>query len=381
MYGMIVRLSRTLPTEDLPGAGLHAYYYSKFISARTIIFCPNLKSKISCDFDSNVEVVFKFSPDLLLGNTSIRLMKFLILTVKFLGDVLFFFQVATDIRKRKLDVELIHVHSIGYVFTGLLLKYIYKCPIIFGFHGTDLLRVQKSRIIKFILSFYNGFICVSPLMPSIITNLFPDKKVSYIGNFVDTDFFTPRENKLFSDSDFILCVASLRWQKDIETLVKSYKIAFDECNDIPKLKIVGNGPLKELIKSLIINLKLNDQIFMVDSLSRDEIKTEMQNCKFFILTSVSEGFPKVVLEALACGKFVITTKVGALESIINSSVGYTVNMKNEVEIANAILKYSFEDLTVYERKCLEYSRLFSVKKVVSRVSSFYSEFNFRNLEK
>ena len=40
----------------------------------------------------------------------------------------------------------------------------------------------------------------------------------------------------------------------------------------------------------------------------------------------------MVLEALACGKFVITTKVGALESIINSSVGYTVNMKNEVEI-------------------------------------------------
>ena len=67
----------------------------------------------------------------------------------------------------------------------------------------------------------------------------------------------------------------------------------------------------------------------------------MQKCELFILTSIYEGLPNVLLEAQCLKKFIISTRcpTGPREILMNGKVGHLFSPTNEIELANKILDY------------------------------------------
>ena len=106
-----------------------------------------------------------------------------------------------------------------------------------------------------------------------------------------------------------------------------------------KLIIIGEGPEQKNLKSQISNLKLNEKVFMLGKLSREELLRYLKASDIFVLNTGYEGFSHQVLEAMAVEIPVISTKVGGnVEIIEHRQNGLLVEYNNKQELKNSIMK-------------------------------------------
>ncbi len=130
----------------------------------------------------------------------------------------------------------------------------------------------------------------------------------------------------------ILSVGRLVYYKGFEYLIKAAK------NVDAKFLIIGNGPLELELKSLIKKLKLENKVFIIPSVKN--LVPYYYACDIFVLPSIfkSETFGIVLLEAMACGKPVISTDLDTGTSWINidKETGFVVEPKNSKELAEKI---------------------------------------------
>jgi glycosyltransferase involved in cell wall biosynthesis len=107
------------------------------------------------------------------------------------------------------------------------------------------------------------------------------------------------------------------------------------------LNLVGDGPLKNKIKKLIQDFRLNDNIRIWGWLrNREEIFEILRNSDILLFTSKQgEGLGLVILEAMSQGLPVIATKCGGPEEIITDEVnGYLVECSTDEDIVNRFVE-------------------------------------------
>jgi glycosyltransferase involved in cell wall biosynthesis len=132
---------------------------------------------------------------------------------------------------------------------------------------------------------------------------------------------------------------------------KGFEILIDACAELKRSKvefrceIVGDGPLREKLASRIAELNLASQVRLCGSLSQAEVYEKLQGCDLFALASVvddqgaSDVFPTVILEAMKCGKPVVSTHVAGIpEAVADGSTGFLVTPDNSRELAQALGK-------------------------------------------
>ena len=102
-----------------------------------------------------------------------------------------------------------------------------------------------------------------------------------------------------------------------------------------ELYIIGTGPLESYLKK-ISSKYLNQNIFFLGYV--DNPYPYLKSADIFLLTSKSEGFPTVVVEALALGIPVVCTKVGGVEELLYDAInGYVVN-SDIYSISSSVLR-------------------------------------------
>lgn len=142
----------------------------------------------------------------------------------------------------------------------------------------------------------------------------PKNKTIYLPNGVDTDFFRVPKAKSVKKRLQILSVGRLVKQKNFESLIKALQGL-----DID-LTIVGEGNLKTSLLKLAQAAKVSLQI--ISRVSYDKMPRVYNQADIFVLPSVAEGHPKVLLEAMASSLPVIATQVeGSKEIIIDNQTG------------------------------------------------------------
>ncbi len=105
-------------------------------------------------------------------------------------------------------------------------------------------------------------------------------------------------------NEVVLTVGRLTHVKGHHHLIRSFqKVVEQSCNT--KLVILGSGECKEELKRLVNELMLDDTVFFIE-FNVNPFKF-MYNSKLFILSSLSEGFPNAMVEAMICGTPVIAT--------------------------------------------------------------------------
>ena len=130
-------------------------------------------------------------------------------------------------------------------------------------------------------------------------------------------------------------VARLIPVKGLNTLLEGFAKYLNTIDDIPtKLLLVGAGPLKRSLIDLAEKLGITGSVIFAGF--REDIPIVMNAIDIFVLTSLSEGFGLVVLEAMASSKPVIATNVSAIPEIVlnrENGVLITAGDANELSVA------------------------------------------------
>ena len=160
------------------------------------------------------------------------------------------------------------------------------------------------------------------------------KKSIVIPNPIDTSCFPKRDSKCLSK--IIVNVGRLVNQKNHELLIKSFYEIHKKHPDY-SLYIFGEGHLRPYLEKLILNLNLENFVFLKGN--SNNIIDEIKNSRLFILTSNFEGIPNALLEAMCLGLPCISTDFspGSVHEIINNGInGLIVPKNNENSLVLAI---------------------------------------------
>ena len=135
-----------------------------------------------------------------------------------------------------------------------------------------------------------------------------------------------QELEIKQDELFLLCVGSLLKGKNIEGLLRVL------CNSKTnyKLVIIGDGPEKGNLERLVKVKGIQDKVSFLGQKSHYDTLCMMKACDIFLLSSKSETFSNVAIEALSLGRPVIATKVGVLPEIESANL-YLIDNLLEID--------------------------------------------------
>lgn len=139
--------------------------------------------------------------------------------------------------------------------------------------------------------------------------------VSMIPNGVDCSQFRPQPERHHRDGFVFLFVGRLNDQKNVGLLLSAFA---DLCADegLCCLRIVGDGPMRNSLRSLAGALGIADRVQWLGWLSRQDLRECYCAADCLVNPSLYEGMPNVVLEAMACALPVIVSNVAGNRDVV-----------------------------------------------------------------
>jgi glycosyltransferase involved in cell wall biosynthesis len=177
-------------------------------------------------------------------------------------------------------------------------------------------------------------------------------------------------------NDDLLFIGRVVRMKGLHVLVKALKYVSYSIKKDVKLTIVGpqNEIYAKYLERLISKLNLNDQVNMKGVVSEDEKYRLIASHKIFVLPSLGDYTPSVILEAQALGTPVIATRVGAIPTmLINGKTGLLVKPGDAMELAEGIKKlYVNDDLREsMSKNAKEFSKNFLLERSIKKLEHLY----------
>ena len=277
------------------------------------------------------------------------------------------------------NIDIVHLHSciwggIGAVSASRKLN----IPLVITEHSSYYSRYRVKMIEKLILRYSfksaNKVISVSNSLREIISKY--KSNIEVIPNMVDCDkvlSIINKKNNLGEEGQFtFLSLCYLKKNKGVDILIRAFSTYFR--GKEVKLIIAGDGPERESLENLSKELGILEQVEFKGALNRDEVYKVMSNCNIFVLPSKFETFGVVLIEALANGKPVISTRNGGANDIVTDENGILVDIDDIEGLGKAMVdlkldynKYNEEEI---RNSCInEYS-----KKIITRqLEKVYSE--------
>jgi glycosyltransferase involved in cell wall biosynthesis len=133
----------------------------------------------------------------------------------------------------------------------------------------------------------------------------------------------------------LITVARQGPQKGTGIAIRTLPLLLNEYSGI-ELHVVGDGPSLPDLRRLAAELGVERRVVFHGRVEHDEVLRQLRAADLFCLLSASEGFPKVVLEALACGLPVITTRVSVLPHLLANGCGALVEEALPEAMARAV---------------------------------------------
>ncbi|MDD5109034.1 MAG: glycosyltransferase family 4 protein [Candidatus Omnitrophica bacterium] len=286
----------------------------------------------------------------LIPGLTLKKSRFLERPVNFIKDILVFIEICAFIKKNK--IELVHTHSSK---AGILGRFAARAckvtAIIHTVHGWSFNDYQPRILRNFYLFFEK--LCAK-FTGKIIVVSYSDREKglnSSIGSqgqyvliryginaseFAASDLRNQARQALGINKDE-LAVGMVACFKPQKSPLDFVKIALAVKKEICGIKfiMVGDGQLRNKVSLLIKELGLQDKIILTGW--RPDIAFILSALDIFILTSLWEGLPIAVLEAMAAGKPIIATDTGGISEVIeNGKNGYLVKPQDNQAMQNRI---------------------------------------------
>ncbi|NIR49846.1 glycosyltransferase [candidate division KSB1 bacterium] len=176
------------------------------------------------------------------------------------------------------------------------------------------------------------------------------------------------------DRPIILFVGRLTYYKGLDVLLES-------ADRIPaKFLLIGTGPLQQKVQRLVDQNGLADKIFLLHNVTDDDLVSYYHACDLAVLPSNerSEAFGIVQLEAMTCGKPVVSTNLTTGVPWVNrhGETGLVVPVNDPAKLAEAInylLKNERERIRLGENGQRRVERHFTLEKVTQKLEQVYHQ--------
>lgn len=181
---------------------------------------------------------------------------------------------------------------------------------------------------------FNYFIAISPSLYETYKSYFIKTKCVFIPNVIDK---IPMSKSKLNNNNLI-SIGRLSKEKGFSDLISVIKLVQLEIPDI-KLHLIGDGNQRELLENKIKNLNLENNIIMHGYLNREEIEKYMLDSSVYVMTSHTESFGLVLLEAFSYGLPCIAfdSAIGATE-LIGTDNGILIENRDKEKMATEIIK-------------------------------------------
>lgn len=233
---------------------------------------------------------------------------------------------------------------------------------------------QKSffnkRLTKLLYPFSRKIISVSKDLKCDLIKNYHLKNVETIYNPLNFELVDSEKlKKINIDYPFILSVGRLSSEKNHIVLIDAYLLLYQKYQEkIPKLVIAGDGVLRKKLENYVAEKKIHDRVVFVGNVSNPY--AYMMRCKIFVLPSLYEGFPNVLIEAMACGAVCIATDcpTGPNEIIKHGVNGFLVK-NNDVELMKEAMEECLSDNFDAEKiklMAVQSVQMFSLKSICDK---------------
>lgn len=242
-------------------------------------------------------------------------------------------------------LDLFHVHyAIPHAVSAFLAREMSGRTLRFvtTLHGTDITVVGADpaymRPTKFALDQSNAVTSVSHFLADETRLTFGFKKeIHVIPNFVDTERYTPGKSRRFLDRPgqerIIVHASNFRPVKRVADVVRTFARIQKE---VPaRLLLCGEGPDREHALAVASDLGCSSRVEALGSV--EALETVLQDADLFLLTSETESFGLVLLEAMSCGVPCVSTDVGGVREPLGD-LGGTAKLGDIEGLARAALR-------------------------------------------
>ena len=278
--------------------------------------------------------------------------------LNFLYDPIVLIKLIKMMRKNHYDI--VHTHTTKAGILGRIAARIAGVPVIVhGLHGSTF-EAFDSGLLNWLLflferltgRFTDAYISVSGVLSEKYIERGIGKKENYhtVYSGMELEVFYGARGKIdcrkkqkelgIDSGDFVIGnVARLETRKGHKFLIDAFKKVIKERKGCPlKLLIIGEGNKRENLESYVKEANLEKKVIFTGY--RKDVEELMAIMDIFVLTSLREGLPRVLVQAAAVGMPLIAFNVDGVPEIIRDNHnGFLVRARDVGQLANRIEKY------------------------------------------
>lgn len=357
---------------------LHLNYggVEKSICALANLLCKRYEVEIACTykivdkpaFELNPKVKINYLTDVVPNRNEIKLAikkKNIIKIIKeCLKSIKILFLRKSTMKKYIKNTNADFIISTRYIYNILLSKYGKNNTVKIGwehnhYHGN---MKYAKKVIKSAKRL-DYLVLVSENLKEFYSKKLPKVKCVYIPNIIDE---IPIEKSNLKSKNLV-SVGRLSSEKGYMDLLKIYNEIVKKYPDW-KLDIIGDGKERDSLEKYIKDNNLQEKVFLHGFQNKNYINNILLNSSIYLMTSFTESFGIVLIEAMSYGIpcIAFSSAEGALELIENDKNGYLIDNRDKDEYIEK-LEYLINNENIREKmkeNCIETSLKFSGENVV-----------------
>lgn len=288
-------------------------------------------------------------------------------------------------RENRADV--VQTHHIKQLFYGGIGARMAGAALVHVEHETFSLREDRPRRgLRLLARICDQIVAVGDEIKTHLVNEvgLPPSKVTVIPNGVDLTRYAPQPRVarqvlgLHPQGRLVGHVGRLEPEKDQVSLLHAFRLVADTHADV-RFVIIGDGSQRSELERLAQALGIAGRVAFLGF--RQDVADFLPHLELFVLSSLNEGLPIAMLEAMACARPVVTTALGEIPRVIRDGVnGMTVPPGHPAMLARAITSVlehpaGGRAMGVQARQLIE--ERFSLTRVVEQYQDLYDSLPLR----
>ena len=276
--------------------------------------------------------------------------------LKCLDGIFFFLSLISPLKRirKDFDFDIIDTHfSYPEGLGAVLLARFFNRPVTITLRGTIVplskYFLRRIQIIYALCKATKVFSVSNSLKEKAVSLGIESSKILPIPNGVDMEKFFPvpkdearQELGLPLDRKIIISVGGLVKRKGFHRVLAVLPEVTEKYKEVLYVIVGGptvEGDLGSELKKQVKELNLDDHVRFTGTLPYDKVRKWLNAADIFCLATSNEGWANVFFEAMACGKPVVTTKVGGNEEVVKSAdYGILVDLDDQKQLKDAIIE-------------------------------------------
>jgi glycosyltransferase involved in cell wall biosynthesis len=263
----------------------------------------------------------------------------------------------------------------------MLLAKVFRVPILYHLHFgrvPDIAerRSREWRMLCRALSLTSTVIVLDRRTEEVLRRQLPELRVRRVPNAVDPA--PPPSPRPLDALKTVLYVGWVVAAKGVPELVQAWAAAEE-----PGWRLVIVGPAEESLRESLAPRCRDRRVEFAGELPRENVRRMMATAEIVTLPSHTEGFPLTILEAMACGRAIVATSVGAIPEMLDGGCGLVISPRSVAELQTALttlMRDPAKRSELGDAARLKFEERFTLDVVFQELIGLWREFGTRPRE-